>query len=670
MEYNHPGPRVHSTFRNQPSYTYFNKSIADPKDNVYLLLNEIDAHFMEPQQLADKRGFENVTIIDPRNQKLVTDILYDYTTKYSTKVFYSPRPSSLNFAQHSIGMRVVKARQEGTELAEDDYLIWHKMESKFLKETQEFQKYVYEYHQTNKEVIYAPARMLMDLYKLWYGRKAEKLLKRYSDLSYNTHLGLPHVRVCKEALKEQWAEIVEVQVKTEMNLSMKPDQMDLKQVKRNLEIFFQNYVDSESRKEEMEDSTKNEFVKSLGSTEGFPLFYIPLDSLLFLLTAGDYVDLPMEMLLDIKEKEGDSEEKYIIMDLPLPARQMGWHTWQLVVESGATAYLCRSSEQQQKLKDQEEDNAMLTDSQESIPYVLKTIEDYMESLANRDGEHCKFSQSCTKWQLKAKDKDLIQHIHTIIPTNLAIDSIKLEYKPKFGCELQTKYELLRAWLKLKLLNNKSSTCHRLDVNNFQTLLAERQTLEKLQFQLSTTYHIQIPQLLSNLYEFLNLLTQMPCGHYMLRYNPKFRDKFMLCKPSEEITQNTTNIHQLLKTEPSELLFMSQQSYLPIADNLCSLMHVQHKLIPCTFRPLGMKHRDEKLTKKLTKSPINDRKLILEKIEMKKKSARDHLNAMRKTRKKKAQRANKRKRAQQQQQQNGDENGFQKEMELDQQIVGH
>uniref|UniRef100_A0A1I8M6T1 Little elongation complex subunit 2 C-terminal domain-containing protein n=1 Tax=Musca domestica TaxID=7370 RepID=A0A1I8M6T1_MUSDO len=662
MDYN-SCPRVNAIFRNQPSYTYFNKSIADPRDNVYLLLHEIESHFMEPQQLADKRCFENVTIVDPRNQKLVTDIVYDYTTTLTTKAFHSPRASCLNGAQHSIGMRVVKARQDGTELAEDDYLIWHRMESKCLKETQQFQKFVYEYNQTNKELIYSPARQLMDLYKQWYGRKAERLLKKCPEVSYNTHLGLPHLRVCKDALKEQWAEIVEVQVDPLVNM-LSNKEMNMQNIKRKLEMYCQDFVDSESRREQLEEEAKNDFVKSTEAAEEFPLYFIPFDSLLFLLTAGDYLDLPMEMLLDIKER--DTDQKYLVMDLPLPPRQMGWHTWKQVAEQAAMSYLSRISEHQ---TDKEKENEVFPNSDHNIPYELKTIEEYMESYGQRDKKYCQFSQTNCKWQLKAKEKDLIQSIHTIVPTNLTKDSIKLEYKPTFGCELQTKYELLREWFKLKLLNKTSSTCHRLDVNNFQTLLAESQTLDKLQFQLSTMYHIQIPQLLCNLYEFLNLLTQMPCGHYMLRFNPKFRDKFMLCKPSDEITQNTIHLHQLLKTEPSELLFMAQQSYLPIADNLCSLMHVQHKLIPCTFRPMA-RWRHEKLQKNEKGNAndfiINDRKCILNKIEKKKKAVEDRLSALRKARKKKTQRENRIKRKLNQ---NNEEKDLQREIEFDQQIIG-
>ncbi|XP_073816988.1 interacts with the C terminus of ELL 2 isoform X2 [Musca autumnalis] len=672
MEHENSGPRVHSIFRNQPSYTYFNKSIADPKDNVYLLLHEIESHFMEPEQLADKRAFENVTIVDPRNKKVVTNFLYDYTKNINTKAFYSPRPSSLNYSQHHIGMKVVKARQDGTALEEADFLVWHKMENKRLKETQEFQKFVYEYNQSNREIIYKPARLLMDLYKQWYVRKAERLLKKYDDEPYNTHLGLPHLRVCKESIKEQWADIVEVVIDTPKGNSNKTN-LDLIQVKRNLENFFQNFSDSETSKEQLEDSAKSEFVNNIEKTEETPLYFIPLDSLLFLLTAGDYLDLPTEMLLDIIAKEGeDSEQKCIIMDLPLPPRQMGWHTWKQVVEQASMAYLSRTENYREETNVQQ-DNEVTTSCNDGIPYVLKTVEEYMESCRYQAEESCKFSQTYCKWQLQAKDKDLIHHIHTIVPINFAEQSIKLEYKPTFGCEIHTKYELLREWFKLKLLNYKSSTCHRLDINSFQTLLAESQTLEKLEFQLSTIYHIQMPQLLSNLYEFLSLLKQMPCGHYMLRYNPKFRDKFMLCKPSQEITQNTINLHQLLKTEPSELLFMAQQNYLPIADNLCSLMHVQHRLIPGIFRPMSTRHKNDQGKEmkrnpiKKSNEPINDRKMILQKLDAKKK---DKLNALHRAHKKKNQRANRARRRALKLNNNSEEKNLQKEIELDQQVVGN
>lgn len=669
--------RMNSIFRNQPSYTYYNKSFSNQQDNVYQFLHEVDPLFTQPQEQANDQAFRTNVLVDPRTHKVISEIYYDHT-RHLTRAFRSPKYSILNMAQHTIGVRIVKARQEGNELTEDDFLIWHRMESLRLKEVQEFQKFVYDFNQTHKEQLYAPAKRLMELYKKWYKRKANILLEKYPALSYNTHLGLPHLKVCKEPIKEQWAEITEVSVAPQKLHIPCPtinhsNRLKFKLLDRNLESFLEDYLNSESTKEQLEEDAKKEFLQltNTESSENTPHYFIPLDSLMFILTAGDYIDLPTEMMLEIKENESQTDHNYIIMDLPIPSMQMGWHTFKHTAEQAVVALISLSNDYNNS---DQASNDISACPQEPPVFQVQTFDNYLKSHCQKPLQFSKFSHNLSKWQLKAKDKDVTKQIYTLINTSPNIMdaySIKLEHKPKFGCELMTKYELLREWFRLKLQYQTDSTCYRLDLNNFQTLLEESQNLTKLELQLSTTYHIILPQLLSNLYEFLSLLSSVSCGRYMLRYNPKFKEKFLLCRPSQEITQNTVHIHDLLKAEPSELLFMSQQSYIPIADDLCSLMHIEHKLLPCTFKPaakLNLHHGNKKKTPK-SFVPLNDKDWILARCRAQAKKKDDiaqQRTALYNAKKKKTQRARKTIRKRQRAKV---EETVKSEMELDQEIFG-
>ncbi|XP_075148706.1 little elongation complex subunit 2 [Haematobia irritans] len=637
--------RMHSIFRNQPSYRYFNKSIMDPGDLAFRRMNEIDVFYLQPEQLADNRGFVKYSLCDPRTKQPVDDFLFDHTGNITTKIFHSPKFSCMNAAQHSIGVRVQKALQDEDEIDEADYLIWRKTERTRQKEAQQFHKFVYDFSQTNKEKVYEPAKHLMVMYKQWYEWKAKRLLNKYPDMSYNTHLGLPHLRMCKDPLKEQLTTIEEVTtIDVEIpNINTERDNdkgvtLDFKLLKRQLNRYTDELMNLEEIKEKFEEDAKEKFTKSMLMGEpNIHEYYIPLDSLLYLLTAGDYVDLPTEMLLNINEH--DTGQKYIVMDSPLPSRQMGWHTVKHVAEKTTEAYVSLSRVYR------DESLEISGCPKDTLTYEVKTVEDYMENYARLRTKDCNISHKFIKWELNSEDKETTKHIYTVFdnPLNgMTPYSLKLENKPNFGCELMTKYELLRDWFKLKLQGQTKGTCYRLDINNFQTLLEENQTLLKLEQQLSTTYHIVISQLLSNLDEFLRLLLTMPCGPYMLRYNSKYRDKMMLCKPSKEITSYTVYLHQLLKSEPSHLLFMSQQSYLPIVDNLCSLMHLQHKTLPCAFRPpkgIGMKPNEKQPQKKFL--PINDQDYIKNKCKTKQELIAKRMQAYLNVQKKKNQRMRRR-----------------------------
>uniref|UniRef100_A0A1I8P8B0 Little elongation complex subunit 2 C-terminal domain-containing protein n=1 Tax=Stomoxys calcitrans TaxID=35570 RepID=A0A1I8P8B0_STOCA len=638
--------RMNTIFRNQPSYTYFNKSCADPQDILFRSLNEIDEYYLQPEQLANQRAFEKFTVSDPRTKQTVNDIFFNHSGNITTKIFRSPKWSCLNISQHSVGVRIVKARQEEAELDESDFYIWHNMEKLRQKESQEFHKFVYEFSQANKEILYEPTKKLTDLYNLWYVQKTERLLQKYPDTCYNTHLGLPHLKMCKEALKDQWAEITKVECLNSASLESSSHKgladsikLDFKPLDRNIEKYFKDRLCTEKLKEELENKARQKFLHALEYCEANTQpYYMPLESLLFLLTAGDYVDIPLEMLIEIKETgTSQSGQKYIFMDSPLPPRQMGWHTYQQVVELAALGYMSSIQAYSQN-EDMKEISACAKDP---LHYKVQTIEEYMQSY--KPDIDTNFSQTLFKWQLKARDKEPSKEIYTVFdsfPCSNGPLTFKLEHKPKFGCELMTKYELLRDWFNLKLRGKPKSNCYRLNTSNFQTMLKESQSLSKLELQLSTTYHIVMPHLLSNLYEFLNLLTSMPCGPYMLRYNPKFKDKMMLCKPSQEVTQNTVHLHELLKSQPSELLFMSQQSYLPIADNLCSLMHLEHQTLPCTFRPSRKFNLQQSTGKNLQKPyvPLNDKEWILEKCKKQQVLAANKNTPQYRAQKKKAQRA--------------------------------
>ena len=594
MSFNPLEYKGNAIFRNQPNHSYFDKSFEDGSDPLFLLVNDIDSYFWRPEQTANSLNLLPVSVKDPRTQKPVNLLEYDHTKEEKCKIFQANKRSILTEQQHEMCVQALNGMQHGLVVEEEYSYNWYSTQNARQKEREQFQKFVTEYCQNNRDQMYLPCRQLLELYQKWYKVRSQKLMMKYAQAAYNTHLGLPHVNVCKNALKELQVEICDQEIVGHFGTRSKWDEnscKELKKLKQRLESYQEAYIHSEELKDNLENELQNIFVNELSkqNQNGNLMFYMPIESLLFLLTAGDYLDVSMEMLLNIKEitNETNDNEKIVIMEVPLPSRQAGWHSYHQVVEHAALALLSIN-----EIKKHEQDTEVCGKPLQynTSPYKVFPFEDFVKNSQASADKLCRFSKALVKWQLKPIEDPPLNLYTSILNYPMKEEdcsnslTLKLEYKPQFGCEIMTKYELLREWLKLKLLPNTRTTCVRLAIQNYQTLLQESLTIQKLEEYLFTCYHVNCQQLLNNLYEFLKILHNMPCDHYMLRFNPKFKDKLMLCKPSKEITQNTIHLHQLLAYDVNDVLFMSQQSFLPIDDNLCSLMHLQHNIIPCAFSP--------------------------------------------------------------------------------------
>lgn len=626
-------------FRNQASYRYFSKRFGE-KDDLYLTLNEIDDYFLQPKQKADRKGIENKSTLDPRNKKEVAKVCYDYTThtlRHTPYIFDSKSPSTMNCNTHAFGVRIVKALQDCISLNSEDFCKWDSLRVIRTKEESQFQKFVFDYQEKNKEQLYLQTEKLNQLYRQWYDEKIKMLKTRIPARTYNAHLGLPRKSFLTDQISEISEPIVISSHRGFIKRVNKEETLSYEVLARNIVKYTQDYNNSLQEESRMDLSLQDDFLTNL-KKRGTPLhtFYIPLETIMFLLIAGDYADLPAEVLFEIKKIEPDvaNSPKLIIMEEPLPSRVCGWHTHKKVVEQAVLALLSIEEKQQDvplesKLiaENVKEDLKKRCTLANSLEYKLVDIETYMRSCKLIKTNTCKFSKTLIRWTLKTAESVTSPEIYTSMDVLNGIDeqhrdflymtTIKIEYKTRFGCEILTKYEMLREWFRLKFIKHPQIICCRLDVNTYQTVAQETLTMDRLERSLFTRYNLNTAQMLNNLNEFLKLLLTMPHSSYMLRYNPKFKDKLILCRPSEQATQNTVYLHKLLQTNPSDLTFISQQNYLPIANDVCSSMHLKHKVIPCAFRPFSTFGKSrQKAFKRLAKS-LNDRDLILKKASGKK-----------------------------------------------------
>lgn len=647
MSFNPLEYKGNAIFRNQPNHSYFDKSYDDGSDPLFLLVNDIDPYFWQPEQRAETLNLVPVAVEDPRSQTPLKRLKYDHTKENTLNVFHANKRSILTEQQHEICVQALNRMQQGMIIEEEQLYHWYSTETARQKEKEQFQKFVTEYCQNNRDQIYLPSRQLLELYQKWYKKRSQNLMARYTQAAYNTHLGLPHINICKNVLKDLQVDMCNMEIVAHLGTQSKWNEngcKELKKLKQRMESYQEVYMNSEVIQDDLEKDLQTLFLNNRLKQDQNEshVFYVPLESLLFLLTAGDYMDIPMEMLLTIREinKESNENEKVVVMDLPLPARQAGWHTYHQVVEQAALALLSINELKKEDHHTEEYGNLLQNDT---IKYKVNTFEEFIKSSKASADKLCKISKSLIKWQLKPLEDPPI-HLYTSI-LNFPVKenevnnsfSLKLEYKPQFGCEIMTKYELLKEWLKLKLLQKPKTSCIRLDILNYQPLLQESLTVQKLEDYLATCYQFNCQQMLNNFYEFLKMLYNMPCDHYMLRFNPKFKDKLMLCKPSKEITQNTIHLHQLLCNDITDILFMSQQVFLPIDDNLCSLMHLQHKIIPCAFSPRAEELRGEVLHRQAKKGADNKSKLMTNK------AAREHSPKNKKINKSRLKRTRKRQR---------------------------
>ncbi|XP_030374266.1 little elongation complex subunit 2 [Scaptodrosophila lebanonensis] len=588
-----------AVFRNQPSYKIFNKSFEHVDDTLFAFLNDVNHEILKEEVKAPSQIFTcyNCPLEDPRTGKPVINSLHDYAKKKQSVAFPNPQGhySSLTREQQSACLRVLLAWKRNKPLSENDLVIWQQTETIRSKEQKLVQEYISNYARTQKELLYEPIRRLVSLYRKWYEQQV-KLLQQLPNFerSYVTYSGFPQLQQCK-SLNNQIADIEHVQlIQRTGEVRLWPVVKVTKQELYTLHIRLERYASVVGAVNTFEDNHNRE-------TEA-DVFVLPLESLLMLLLAGSYTDLPKEMLLKIHQAEG-SDYKCIEFKDPLPARSCGWHTNSAVINQAYRAY---SSQPGQAQWVRFADNGSVNVLNDIASLECDDSERHLNLNAEYKLQLCDLNDICTselktnsaliKWRLNCANtaydgQNFIMYTSLEIPAvqdrtaNQAVGChlIKLESKSECGCEIMTKYELLKAWLQLKLLQSNVGLCTRISLHGFTPLLEEQLTVEGLEQQLRECYHINMPQFLCNFYEFLKLLRSVPSGDYVLRYTQKYKDKFLLCKPTVGKTAHSFKLSDLLNETPTDDNFWTDNtSYLPISPTLCSRMHEERNLLPLAF----------------------------------------------------------------------------------------
>ncbi|XP_017119284.1 little elongation complex subunit 2 isoform X1 [Drosophila elegans] len=587
-------------FRNQPSYKVFNKSFEHVDDALYSFLNEVDPEVLrlELRETADVfMSFNrNTALRDPRTEEVPGKPHCDHSSPGSGYSFPNPLElhSELNLKQQAACMRVLLSWQRSEPVDEEDFVVWQTTEKKRCNEQQRVQKHIHDHEQGRKEVIYAPMKSLVAVYRKWYELNVKKLLEAYPNESYVTFSGLPQLSQCK-SLNSQTASMENVELERILGRVRLWPQVELRQeALRSLRVRLDRYAVRETKEQAklLRDEEKDL------ELEAGNIFVLPLDSLLMLLTTGSYIDLPTEMFVSLRECP-KSKHKCMEFQAPFPARNCGWHTNSLVLKRAYEAYASQPGEA--KWLEFEPNGAVKEVPDKSNPemssidlhmaYKPQPIDQQSSDIV--DGST---NAALVSWSLRCKGEG-VEHkdfqIFSTLPISAVRDCkdkvpigchfIKLENKPDCGCEIMSKYELISAWLQLKLLRAELGHCTRISLRDFEPMLEEKLTLISLEQQLHDYYNTSMPQLLSNLCEFLKLLDTVPIGKYLLRYSPKYKDKFLLCNATKEATAQSFQLHQLLtETSPSDQIFLTQSSYLPISPTLCGRLHTELQLLPCAF----------------------------------------------------------------------------------------
>ncbi|KAH8346729.1 hypothetical protein KR084_008996 [Drosophila pseudotakahashii] len=587
-------------FRNQPSYKVFNKSFEHVDDALYTFLNEVDPDVLrqELQETADvfKSFDRNTALKDPRTEQVPESATCDNSSDGTGYSFPNPldQHSELNLKQQAACMRVLLAWQRSEPVDEEDFVVWQATEKKRCNEQQRVQKHIHDHELGRKEIIYAPMKSLVATYRKWYELSVRKLLNSHPNESYVTFSGLPQLSQCK-SLNSQTVSMEQVELERILGrVRVWPEVALQQEALSTLRVRLDRYAVRETKEPAklLRDEDKNL------ELEANNIFVLPLDSLLMLLTTGSYIDLPTEMFLSLRESP-NSSHKCMEFQSPFPARNCGWHTNSLIIKHAYGAYISQPG--QAKWLDFEQNGTVkeVPDKSTNEIYpvdLLMTYKPHAIDQQSSDIVDSSTNSALVSWSLRCKS-DCDDHkdfqIFTTLPIPAINDSksqkplgchfIKLENKPDCGCEIMSKYELISAWLQLKLLQSEVGHCTRISLRDFKPMLEEKLTLISLEQQLHDYYNTSMPQLLSNLYEFLKLLDTVPCGEYLLRYSPKYKDKFLLCNVIKEATAQSFQLHQLLtETIPSDQIFLTQSSYLPISPTLCGRLHEELQLLPCAF----------------------------------------------------------------------------------------
>lgn len=606
-------------FRNQPSYRTFISSIERTDDTLFAFLNEVDTDILDEEQMQLSKLFASYGCSfsrkDPRTQLVVSCQEYDYTTDRLALDFPNPqnRYSMLNKAQYAACMRALLAWQSNSVVDEKDFMTWCATGKKRNEEQQVVQKQIFEYANAQKERLFKPMKELVMQYNKWFQSRMAQLRKRYLDnlnTSYITHSGLPQLSQCK-SLNSQSAMLDDVEILCrEGQVRIWPKIEMFQNELSTLRVRLERFVCAE---EEVEDDMVKQRIaakldEQLQQTDE-DVYVLPLESLLMLFLPGAYIDLPTEMQLQIREIPG-SEYKCIKFQQPLPARHCGWHTNSYILTEAYAAYApCEWIPFTPSVPA----NKILASKQEPLlPAKFKLMPiDEKPPIVGGQKSNC----ALVSWRLAQDEGDQSLQMYSSLSIPAVSDStiqkplgchfFKLESKPNCGCEVMTKYELLRSWLQLKLLQTDRAFCTRVSLQDFTLLLEEQLTVTALEQQLNEYYHINMAQQLCQLYEFLKLLRSITPGEYLLRCTTKYKDKFLLCRPTMEPTPQSFKLLDLLTgmPPPNEIDFLTQsESYLPISPTLCSRFHEQQQLMPCSFPVKGKGRPPKKKQPKLDKIP--------------------------------------------------------------------
>lgn len=686
-------------FRNQPNYTYFNEAINMPNNPLFRCLNEIDEFFMCPKNSNTDQN-ERLCYVDPRTNEIVDERYIDVNLSRKTNSFNINIGSSLTYIEHKRGIDYIFNRQRNHDILESDRNFWTNIQEKVFEENLKFAKVFRDYCLKHKDIIYESSKKFVKLYQMWYKKRILSLKEKYLNETYNTYMGLLHARNytttndCKMQISN--VEILEESgevIKMTDNSFDENQQFNVKLGFRNIDIFAFIYAEDQmnsidpSEKFQIEEHIIRSFEnyeKNGISSVPFTIA-MPTTSLLFILTSGDYDDIPTEMVFYVKQQNSGQQkfpngQKYIVMDEPLPARDCGWHTNNLILEQIVVARLSTLNQKDANNSKFEEsiNNKNLdtidnrNNTQCNRKYTLVECDEYMKNCKQKQPNRCKFQQFLSKWTLHSKKEDKIDKrnindhainnnnnndnrdnidigddtidVYTIIDASMSYTnndedvsstsndsnnqefysySTKLEYNVEYGCEVMTKYELIREWFYLKLMKNSGKRiCYRFDVDSCDLFSEELMTLEGIEDCLKSLYNIDMNVMLIKLMKFLKMLKNLPNDQYLLRYNLRFTDKLLICSRSKEVSTFTFHLHSLLDKEPNNLLFLSKDNFLEISPAVCSRMHLDHIIMPCCFKAGITKTLSNNGGEKLSRSPValfNDRERILKRIVNKRKT---------------------------------------------------
>ncbi|KAH8381451.1 hypothetical protein KR093_005001, partial [Drosophila rubida] len=587
----------HPIFRNEPSYREFNKSFEDSADTLFSFLNEVDAETLKEEQQKPSQIFitynRNFAQRDPRTQEVVSHPVCDHSKQRLPYVFPNPqaRHSALSIAQQAACLRVLLACRRNTEVGKADSMVWEVTRIKRNTEEQVVHQRIYEYAIHQKERIYAPMKQLVLCYSKWFTNYLEKLLPTLPSASYGTHSGLPQLPQCK-ALNVDTARIEDIQllcragqVRLLPEIAIKPQELS------SLRVRLDRYACAEMANETIPPRITAELKHQIIEADE-DAFLLPLDSILMLLMPGAYIDLPTEMLLSISDLP-NSDCKFFEFKQPFAARHCGWHTNNRVLSQ---AYAAFASTQWLQFNADASVTLIAEDQLEVPNYELPPLDYKLQPIEETAPQVKQPKSNCAlvSWRLRNTNAEQSLQIYSNLSIAAVRDSlaqqtlgchwIKVENKPECGCEVMTKYELLSTWLQLKLLQTEVGHCTRISLRDFMPMLEQPLQLVAVEQQLRDLYHIRMPQQLCHLHEFLKLLRGVAAGEYLLRYTPKYKDKFLLCHPLQAPTAQSFKLQELLTgTTPSNINFLTESDcYLPITPLLCSRMHEEQHLLPCAF----------------------------------------------------------------------------------------